>query len=197
MATSSGEMKKIYFITSNKKKLEEVNDLLGSHPKFELIAKDIDLDEYQGEPEKISIKKCKAAQKMIDGPVLIEDVSLCFNALKELPGPYIKWFVEDLKLEGLSKILVAYEDKRATAKVIFAYGERDKNGEPTEPKLFIGTAEGTIVMPRPGSYAKDDGWDPIFQPKGETETYGEMTKERKNEISYRRVAIDKIIKHFA
>jgi hypothetical protein len=53
--------------------------------------------------------------------------------LKELPGPYIKWFVDDLKLEGLSKILTAYEDKRATAQVIFAYGERDKDGEPTEP----------------------------------------------------------------
>jgi len=40
-------------------------------------------------------------------------------------------------------------------------------------------------------------WDPVFQPKGEQQTYGEMTKERKNEISYRRIAIDKIIKHFA
>jgi XTP/dITP diphosphohydrolase len=40
-------------------------------------------------------------------------------------------------------------------------------------------------------------WDPIFLPKGEEQTYGEMTKERKNEISYRRVAVDKIIKHFA
>jgi len=53
--------------------------------------------------------------------------------LKGLPGPYIKWFVDDLKLEGLSKILTAYEDKRAIAKVIFAYGERDKDGNPTEP----------------------------------------------------------------
>jgi inosine/xanthosine triphosphate pyrophosphatase family protein len=35
MTASSGEVKKIYFITSNKKKLDEVNDLLGSHPKFE------------------------------------------------------------------------------------------------------------------------------------------------------------------
>ena len=64
---------------------------------------------------------------------LIEDVSLCFNALKGLPGPYIKWFVEDLELEGLSKILTAYDDKRAVAQVIYAYGERDKDGKPTEP----------------------------------------------------------------
>ncbi len=70
---------------------------------------------------------------------LIEDVSLCFTALKDLPGPYIKWFVEDLKLEGLSKILTAYEDKRAIAKVIFAYGERDKDGKPTEPSKLTFT----------------------------------------------------------
>ena len=108
---------------------------------------------------------------------LIEDVSLCFNALKGLPGPYIKWFVEDLKLEGLSKILTAYDDKRAVAKVIYAYGERDKDGKATEPsksplddsfssetrpfllhsELFTGTAEGTIIMPRPTDYSKDDG----------------------------------------
>lgn len=59
MTSSGKEVKKIYFITSNKKKLDEVNDLLGSHPNFEvslvlkflfyiffplyLIAKDIDL----------------------------------------------------------------------------------------------------------------------------------------------------------
>ena len=68
---------------------------------------------------------------------LIEDVSLCFTALNGLPGPYIKWFVEDLKLEGLSKILTGYDDKRAVAQVIYAYGERDKDGKPTEPsKLF-------------------------------------------------------------
>lgn len=30
------------------------------------------IDEYQGEPEKISVKKCKAAQKMVDGPVVCD-----------------------------------------------------------------------------------------------------------------------------
>ena len=61
---------------------------------------------------------------------------MCFKALKDLPGPYIKWFVQDLKLEGFTKILMAYEDKSATAKVVFAYGERDKDGKPTEPSML-------------------------------------------------------------
>ena len=34
--TSSKEVKTINFITSNKRKLDEVNDLLGSHPQFEV-----------------------------------------------------------------------------------------------------------------------------------------------------------------
>ena len=110
-SSQSNEVKKIYFITSNKRKLEAVNDMLGSHPKFEvsffahssifisslwslyssllkiLISVSstrtighvkcifFSTDEYQGDPEKISIKKCKAAQKMVDGPVV--SISLC------------------------------------------------------------------------------------------------------------------------
>ena len=39
-------------------------------------------------------------------------------------------------------------------------------------------------------------WHPVFQPDGEEQTYSEMPKERMNKISYRRIAVDKIIKHF-
>lgn len=40
----------------------------------------------QGEPEEISKEKCRIAAKLIQGPVMVEDTSLCFNALKGLPG---------------------------------------------------------------------------------------------------------------
>ncbi|XP_035306734.1 inosine triphosphate pyrophosphatase isoform X3 [Cricetulus griseus] len=56
--------------------------------------------EYQGEPDEISIQKCKEAARQVQGPVLVEDTCLCFNALGGLPGPYIKWFLEKLKPEG-------------------------------------------------------------------------------------------------
>ncbi|CAF0789275.1 unnamed protein product [Didymodactylos carnosus] len=199
--TSNPNAKTIYFITSNKEKLAEITDLLEDNEDINLVAKDIDLDEYQGDPEEIAKKKCKAAQKMVDGAILIEDVSLCFKALNHLPGPYVKWFVEDLKLEGFSKILTAYDDKRAIAQVIYAYGEKDKDGNPTEPKLFTGESKGIIVSPRPVKYEQSEGWHPVFipdgQPKGEERTYSEMSKQERNQISYRRIAVDKIIKHFS
>jgi inosine triphosphate pyrophosphatase len=65
----------------------------------------IDLEEYQGEPEEIATKKCTQAVLQVDGPVIVEDTSLCFNALGGLPGPYIKWFLGKLKPEGLPKLL--------------------------------------------------------------------------------------------
>ena len=61
---------------------------------------DVDLPEYQGEPDDVSIQKCKDAAKSITGPMLVEDTSLCFNALNGLPGPYVKWFLKKIHPEG-------------------------------------------------------------------------------------------------
>lgn len=60
----------------------------------------IDLPEYQGESDEIVIKKCEEAARAVQGPVLIEDTCLCFNALGGMPGPYIKWFLEKIGPQG-------------------------------------------------------------------------------------------------
>ena len=53
--------------------------------------------------------------------VLVEDTSLCFNAYKGLPGPYIKWFLKGIGPEGLAKMVQPFEDKTAYAMCIIAY----------------------------------------------------------------------------
>jgi Ham1 family len=45
--------------------------------------------ELQGEPDEIATEKCKLAAAQVGGPVIVEDTSLCFNALGGLPGPYM------------------------------------------------------------------------------------------------------------
>jgi inosine triphosphate pyrophosphatase len=52
---------------------------------------------------------------MANTPVMIEDVSLCFNAMKGLPGPYIKSFLDKLGREGLYKMISGFEDRTAYA----------------------------------------------------------------------------------
>ena len=95
-----------------------------------------------------------AQDQKTGGPVLTEDTCLCFNALQELPGPYMwvsyiacnktrhteffflrrKWFLQALGHEGLNNLLVAYEDKSAQAICTFAYS----SGPSCEPIIFEG-----------------------------------------------------------
>ncbi|KAL0366759.1 UNVERIFIED_CONTAM: Inosine triphosphate pyrophosphatase [Sesamum radiatum] len=77
----------VTFVTGNAKKLEEVRAILGNSIPFRSLK--LDLPELQGEPEEISKEKARLAAKEVNGPVLVEDTCLCFNALKGLPGPYM------------------------------------------------------------------------------------------------------------
>ncbi|XP_029905873.1 inosine triphosphate pyrophosphatase [Myripristis murdjan] len=188
MAVPAG--RSVVFVTGNAKKLEEVIQILGDKFPYKLVSKKIDLPEYQGEPDEISIQKCNEAARQIDGPVIVEDTCLCFRALGGLPGPYIKWFLDKLKPEGLFKLLAGFEDKSAWALCTFAFSA----GKDQPVKLFRGITEGCIVEPRG---PRDFGWDPCFQPDGYDKTYAELPKEVKNSISHRYRALAAMSEHFS
>ncbi|KAG5249732.1 inosine triphosphate pyrophosphatase family protein [Salix suchowensis] len=178
----------VTFVTGNAKKLEEVRAILGQAVPFQSLK--LDLPELQGEPEEISKEKARLAAVEVKGPVLVEDTCLCFNALKGLPGPYIKWFLQKIGHEGLNNLLMAYEDKSAYALCAFSFAL----GPDAEPITFLGKTLGKIVAARGPN---DFGWDPIFQPEGYEQTYAEMPKDEKNKISHRSKALDLVKSHFA
>ncbi|KAL5702568.1 hypothetical protein ACHQM5_027770 [Ranunculus cassubicifolius] len=163
----------VTFVTGNAKKLEEVKSILGNSIPFHSLK--LDLPELQGEPEEISKEKAKLAALQVNGPVLVEDTCLCFNALKGLPG--------------LNNMLLAYEDKSAYAMCVFSLAL----GPNVEPVTFLGKTPGKIV---PARGPNDFGWDPIFQPDGYELTYAEMPKEEKNKISHRSRALAMVKSHF-
>ena len=45
----------------------------------------------------------------IQGPCITEDTALCFEALKGLPGPYIKHFLLSIGLDG--KFIIEWNGK--------------------------------------------------------------------------------------
>ncbi|XP_030749643.1 inosine triphosphate pyrophosphatase [Sitophilus oryzae] len=182
--------KSITFVTGNSKKLEELVAILGNSFPRKIISEKLDLPELQGEIDDICMKKVKTAYEQIKGPVLVEDTCLCFNALKGLPGPYIKWFLEKLGADGLYTMLAGFDDKTAEAVCTFGYYSGQENAEVI---LFQGRTQGTIVSPRG---PRDFGWDPCFEPLGFNTTYAEMPKEEKNKISHRFKALDKLRDHF-
>lgn len=97
------------FITGNKNKLAEVSAIL-AETGVELRNQNLDLPELQGSIEEITRDKCGRAAdavsvrewmetqvawadmcvlQQVKGPVLVEDTCLCFDAMGELPGPYV------------------------------------------------------------------------------------------------------------
>ena len=181
----------ITFVTGNKNKLKEVNSILGvdKNPSIQIVSEKIDLPEFQGKPADIAKEKCALAAKAIHGPVLVEDTSLCFNALGGLPGPYIKWFLDSCGHDGLNKMLAGFEDKSAYAQCTFAYCSGEASAQPV---VFEGRTPGKIV---PARGPTDFGWDPIFLPDGFEDTYAEMEKSVKNTISHRYRALDAVRKY--
>ena len=175
----------INFVSGNKNKLRELNDMFNEHFKgIEVKQLDIDLPELQGVPEDIVRGKLKLAlekSKNLKGPVLVEDTSLCFNAYGGLPGPYIKYFLKSIKQEGLYKMACAFEDHSAYAQSIFGLQKDEKS----EPHLFIGKTDGEIVSPRGQKNFGLSGWDPCFKPNCSEKTYAEMEEDEKNKISHR------------
>ncbi|KAF6815855.1 Ham1 family protein [Colletotrichum sojae] len=171
------------FITGNANKLREVKAIL--EPAIKVRSQAVDLEEVQGTVEEVTLAKCRKAAETIQGPVLVEDTCLCFKALNDLPGPYIKWFMQSIGHRGLNNLLAAYDDKSADAVCTFAYSP----GPGHEPVLFQGRTrkQGKIVPPRG---PPDFGWDAIFEFDGQT--YAEMDKTAKNKISHRGLALGKL-----
>ena len=185
------KQKIINFVSGNKNKLKELSDIFKENFKdIEIKQLDIDLPELQGLPEDIVKGKLKLAlekAKNLKGPILVEDTSLCFNGYGGLPGPYIKYFLKNIKPEGLYKMACVFDDHTAYAQSIYGLQKNKKE----EPHLFIGKTPGEIVSPRgPNSF----GWDPCFQPKDYKQTYAEMGEEEKNKISHRARSTNAMIK---
>jgi len=172
------------FVTGNMKKLEEVKAILGEGFPYTVENQKIDLPELQGPPEEVAVEKCALAAQEAGCAVICEDVSLCFDALGGLPGPYVKWFLEaeGVGPEGLWRMVEGKDNHSGYAQCIFAFCP----GPGLEVKLFDGRIPGTIVAPR-GDNAF--GWDPIFQPEGHDLTFAEMPPTAKNAVSHRRRAL--------
>lgn len=175
----------VNFVTGNANKLREVKTML--EPGIEVRSHPLDIEEVQGTITEVTESKCRKAAELLNGPVLVEDTALCFNALAGLPGPYIKWFLADIGHEGLNNLLAAYSDKSAEAVCTFGYSK----GPGHDPIIFQGRCPGKIV---PARGPKSFGWDPIFQYKGRT--FAEMGGAEKNKISHRGRALEKLRQWF-
>jgi inosine triphosphate pyrophosphatase len=164
--------KKITFITGNHKKAEYLSKYLG----FPVDHKKIDLDEIQSlDLEKIIEHKVRQAYKILKNPVLVEDVSMEFEAWSGLPGPFIRYFVEKVPFETICSMLNG-KSRKAVGRCMYGYYD----GKTL--KIFKGKLEGTIAKKPAGDRCY--GFDSFFIPKGYAVTRASLYGSKDDKKTY-------------
>jgi XTP/dITP diphosphohydrolase len=190
--------------THNPGKVRELCDLLGGAGFKPVSAGELGLpepeetaDTFQGNAE----LKALAAARASGEPALADDSGLSCDGLSGAPGIYsARWAgpEKDFRLamqkveDGLKSETTedGEVDKRASFVCVLSLAWPDGHVE-----SFEGIVRGQLVFPPRGD--RGFGYDPIFVPEGETETFGEMDQARKHAMSHRAVAFAKFMAYLA
>lgn len=177
-------MSYIVAATANLHKVEEYKKLLGDmdveiksladFPNFP------EVEENGSSFKENAAIKAKAASKYCEAAAFADDSGLEVEALDGRPGIYSSRYAAN-DAERIAKLLGELEGKtnrraRFVCAIAIAF-----NGEVLE--TFEGTVEGTITLAPRGDGGF--GYDPVFQPDGFDQTFGELPAEVKNSISHR------------
>jgi|SRR5215204_402730 len=181
-------MFELFFVSNNTHKYSEIKSIL----KDRIINIDLkfhkqNIIEIQEEKiKKIAIAKSISAYNILKKPIIIEDDGLFIKSLNGFPGQYSSYIFKSLGNTGIIKLLKGNKDRSALFKSVFVYN----NGVIT--KIFTGQVNGTIA-----TTITSGGWgyDPIFIPHKMNITFGKLNENnQKNELSHRRIALDKLLK---
>jgi XTP/dITP diphosphohydrolase len=191
---------KLVVATHNRGKAGEIRSMLAGFGVEIVSAADLGLPappETGTTFESNAVIKALAATRASALPVLADDSGLGVHALDGEPGVYtadwegptrdamvgMQRIQDELARRGIADTDAA---RRATFHCVLALAWPDEHVE-----LVHGTLEGRIVWPPRGSGGH--GYDPCFQPLGETRTTAEMSANEKNAISHRGRAFAKLV----
>ena len=185
-------MRKILFVTSNKGKMLEAEKLLSSLG-FEVSQLEISYPEIQAshleEVASFGIEWI-LKEKRINEAIILEDAGLFIHALNDFPGVFSADVFKSIGLEGILRLMEDEEDRSAHFESCIAYRE-----EGSKPMIFKGRVDGVITHEIKGE--RGFGYDPIFVPKGEKRTFGEMRIEEKNHFSHRGKSLKKLVEYLS
>ena len=169
---------KLVFATHNKNKLKEVKALMPSHIEL-LSLTDIgcneDIPETSETIEGNAYLKAFFVKKNYGYNCFADDTGLEVNSLNNEPGVYSARYagVVNNAEANMSKLLKNLKDKtnrEARFKTAISLIIEDKE------EMFKGICKGEITTAKRGEAGF--GYDPIFQPKGFTKTFAEMTLDK-------------------
>ncbi len=187
-------MNKICFVTGNKNKLQEIQQLLTS---FHIISlRDLnffeDIPETENTIEGNALIKAKFINSKFNIDCFSDDTGLFIDSLNGLPGVRSARFAgenstSDKNINLVLKSLQNKKNRSATFRTVICLLINDKK------HFFEGKVSGKISKHKSGK--SGFGYDPIFIPDGYKKTFSEMTIEEKNLISHRSKAVQKLVKY--
>lgn len=196
----STQTRKLVLASHNPGKLKEIAELLAPFGIEAISAGSLGIEEPEETgatfAENASLKALNSA-KASNQIALSDDSGLCVDALDGVPGIYSARWAGPAKnfASAMQKIKTEIEkcdtpQKRASrqARFVCALALAWPDGH---VEIFEGSVEGELVFPPRGD--RGFGYDPIFVPDGESETFGEMNPTRKHEMSHRARAFDKLM----
>lgn len=190
---------KLVIASHNKGKLREMSELLAQFGVTVSSASDHNLEEPdETEDNFIGNARIKAhyAAQATGLPALSDDSGITVDALGGQPGVYTADWAEtpngrDFPM-AMTKVWRLLEEKNAPAPRSAAFNSTLCLAWPDgHDEIFEGIVHGQVVWPMRGD--EGFGFDPIFVPDGETETFGEMDPVRKNAMSHRADAFRKFV----
>ena len=189
-------MKKLIFFSNNKNKNIEIKKLFQKTPITILNLKDF--NKINSPRETGNTFEENAKIKSLFGlnffklPCFADDSGICIDAMNNKPGVDSKNFLIKNENKNAFKLIFSSVDLKKNYKAFF------KTSICLSVKIdqhifFNGKIEGTISKEIRG--LNGFGYDPIFIPKGQSKTFAEMTIDKKNLISHRSIAINKLKKY--
>ncbi len=180
------QITKLVLATHNTAKVREIGDLLKPLHIEVLPAVDLGLpepDETGTTFAENAVLKALLAAQVSSLPALADDSGLSVYGLNGNPGIFsARWAGPDkdfdLAMKKVHDALGTNLDRSAAFVCTLALACPDGDCE-----IFEGRIEGTLVWPPRGTGGF--GYDPMFQPVGETRTFGEMSPAEKKAISHR------------
>ena len=173
----------ITLVTGNPRKLAEVSAILGAH---NIQNQKLDLSEIQSmDLREIAQKKAAEAFAIVKAPVMIDDISVEVNGLKGFPGPFVKFWEQQVTWDHTLESLLPNEGPGRRMTIVASVAYKD-----AECEIFVEEkVEGHLV-----SRTEGEGWgfDFFFIPDGYDQTYAQMGPEGKNKISHRAKAFLKM-----
>jgi XTP/dITP diphosphohydrolase len=178
---------RVVIATHNAGKLAEMRELLAPFGIEAVSAGELGLPEPDETgtmfAENAAIK-AHAAAKASGLPAFADDSGLCVAALDGAPGLFsARWAGKPAGFQAamarIEQELERRDNANRSAHFVSALVVAWPDGH---DELFEGRIHGTLVWPPRGD--KGFGYDPMFQPEGQTRTFGELSSDEKHGIDW-------------